>query len=167
MTRGPGGARGVVRVEVVTFVPAPTRSAFDLELDVDVHAESLPRSGETAVTDHGRRRLRLGDEVTFTARHLGRTRVLTSRVTACEPPSRFVDEQVRGPFRSMRHVHRFDPVPRGTRMVDEFSFSLPGGVAGFLVARCVVAPYLRRLLVARGRHIAVSAASAHGGRTSR
>lgn len=155
----PPQTRGLVRVEVVTIVPAAPQVAFDLELDVDVHAASIPGSAETAVTGHGRRRLREGDDVTFTARHLGRTWVLTSRVTACDPPSRFVDEQVRGPFRTMHHEHRFEPVPQGTRMVDEFSFSLPGGVPGAAVARWVGAPYLRRLLVARGRHIAAVAAA--------
>lgn len=154
MTRG----RGEVRLEVLTPVAAPPQVVFDLALDVDVHTASLARSRESAVTGHGRRQLLAGDEVTFTARHLGRTWSLTSRITVFEPPTRFVDEQVRGPFRALHHEHRFEAGPGGTLMVDRFSFSLPGGVAGALAARLVAGPYLRRLLVVRGAHIAARAA---------
>jgi len=58
-------------IEVVTVVKAAPEVVFDLELDVDVHAASLAGSQETATTSTGRRRLGLGDEVTFHARHLG------------------------------------------------------------------------------------------------
>lgn len=146
-----------VLTEVVTEVAAPPGVVFDLELDVDVHTASPARSGETSVTGNGRRRLGAGDDVTFPARHLSRTWVLSSRVTAYERPVRFLDEQVRGPFRTMRHEHLFEAVPGGTRMVDRFAFSLPGGLLGLVVARCAAAPYLRRLLLVRGRHIAARA----------
>ena len=56
---------------------------FDLELDVDVHAGSLPGSRETASTDSGRRLPELGDEVTFRACHVG----LRGARAAASPPT--------------------------------------------------------------------------------
>ncbi|WP_205706835.1 hypothetical protein [Kineococcus vitellinus] len=53
-------------IEVVTDIAAEPGVVFDLELDVDVHAAALAGSGERATTSSGRRRRRLGDEVTFT-----------------------------------------------------------------------------------------------------
>jgi ligand-binding SRPBCC domain-containing protein len=143
-----------VEVEVVTVIRASPATVFDLELDADVHAASMAGSGERAVTSTGTAALGLGDEVTFTARHLGRTWQLTSRITEFERPHRFVDEQVRGPFRRMRHEHRFEALADGsTRMTDRMAFGAPLGSVGSVVARVVLGPYLRRLLEQRAEHI--------------
>ena len=155
-----------VVIEVVTVIDAPPDVVFDLELDVDVHAASLAGSGETATTSTGLRRLGLGDEVTFHARHLGVRWRLTSRVTAHDRPHRFVDEQVRGPFRALHHEHVFEALGAGrTRMTDRMGITAPAGPVGAVVARLLLAPYLRRLLRRRAAHIA-HAAGAGGGHSS-
>ena len=137
-------------VEVVTTIRATPATVFDLELDADVHAASMAASGETATTSTGRPALCLGDEVTFTARHLGVRWRLTSRVTALDRPRRFVDEQVRGPFARMRHEHLFEELADGTtRMTDRLEFAAPLGPLGAVVSRWVLARYLRSLLETR------------------
>jgi ligand-binding SRPBCC domain-containing protein len=144
----------VAVVEVVTVVDAAPAVVFDLELDVDVHAASLPGSGETATTSAASRRLGPGDEVTFRARHFGVRWTMTSRITAYDRPSRFVDEQVRGPFSAMRHEHRFESHgDAGTRMTDRMTVVAPLGPLGAVVTRLVLAPYLRRLLERRAAHV--------------
>jgi ligand-binding SRPBCC domain-containing protein len=141
-------------VVVVTSIRAPATVVFDLELDADVHAASLRSSGEQATTSTGRSALGLGDEVNRTARHLGRTWRLTSRVTEYDRPHRFVDEQVSGPFRWMRHEHVFAPADGGcTRMTDRMTFEAPLGPIGAVAARLVLATYLRRLLEQRAAHV--------------
>lgn len=115
-------------IEIVTLVDAPPDVLFDLELDVDVHAASLPASGERATTSSGRRQLALGDEVTFHARHFGLPWRMTSRITVHERPYRFVDEQTRGPFRMLRHEHQFQDLDgAGTRMTDRMASPHPWG----------------------------------------
>jgi ligand-binding SRPBCC domain-containing protein len=147
-------ARVATSIEVVTLVGAAPATVFDLELDVDVHAESLSGSGETSATSTGRRRLALGDEVTFRARHLGLRWRMTSRVSAYDRPVRFVDEQTRGPFRAMRHEHLFDDLGDGrTRMTDRMTVRAPLGPLGAVVTRLLLAPYLKRLLTRRAAHI--------------
>jgi ligand-binding SRPBCC domain-containing protein len=79
---------------------------------------------------------------------------MTSRITAYEPPRRFVDEQVRGPFRALRHEHVFDDLGDGrTRMTDRMTVRAPWGPLGFVVTRVLLAPYLRRLLNQRSAHV--------------
>ncbi|WP_245923803.1 SRPBCC family protein [Paractinoplanes atraurantiacus] len=130
----------------MTVIGAAATTVFDLELDMDVHSASLAGSRETAATAGGQRRLGLGDEVTFRARHFGLWWRMTSRVTVYERPWRFVDEQTRGPFREMRHEHLFEELGDGrTRMTDRMSFRAPMAV--------VLTPYLRRLLIERAAHI--------------
>ena len=141
-------------IEVVTEIDAAAGVVFGLELDMDVHAASLAASGETATTSTGRPSVGLGDEVTFRARHFGIVWRMTSRVTSYEPPRRFVDEQVRGPFRALRHEHVFDDLGGGrTRMTDRMTVSAPLGPLASLVTRVVLVPYLRRLLRRRAAHV--------------
>jgi ligand-binding SRPBCC domain-containing protein len=140
-------------IEVVTVIDAAATTVFDLELDVDVHAESLAGSRETATTTTGRR-LALGDEVTFRGRHFGLTWHMTSRISVYERPLRFVDEQTRGPFRAMRHEHYFEALgDQRTRMTDRMTVRAPFGLLGTVVARVLLAPYLKRLLINRAAHI--------------
>ncbi|MET7964893.1 SRPBCC family protein [Micromonospora zamorensis] len=148
-------------IEIVSVIGAAPDVVFDLELDVDVHAASLRASQETAITSTGRRRLTLGDEVTFRARHLGPRWCMTSRITVYERPHRFVDEQTRGPFSAFRHEHHFQGLDGGgTRMTDRVTMSAPWGPLGAVATRVLVAPYLRRLLRQRAAHIG-SLAQAH------
>jgi ligand-binding SRPBCC domain-containing protein len=48
-----------------------------------------------------------------------------------------VDEQVRGPYRLWRHVHRFEADGDATKMIDEVHYALPlapiGEIAHFIV----------------------------------
>jgi ligand-binding SRPBCC domain-containing protein len=79
---------------------------------------------------------------------------MTSRITALEFPQSFVDEQVRGPFKSFRHVHEFEATPTGSVMTDRVEFTAPFGPAGRLVERLVLRRYLERLIANRGIFLA-------------
>ena len=48
-----------------------------------------------------------------------------TRISVWEPPQRFVDEQLRGPYRSWTHLHTFESLDGGTRMTDRVTYSLP------------------------------------------
>lgn len=101
-------------------------------------------TGERIVHTTAQGALRLNDTVTFEARHFGLRWRMTSRITEYERPCRFVDEQVRGPFRSFRHEHQFEPIPTGTRMIDEFCFQASfGWLTEWMVARHLTL-FLRR-----------------------
>lgn len=96
----------------------------------------------------------LGDTVTWEAVHFGIKQHLTSRITELERPSRFVDEQVRGIFRDMRHVHEFIPQADGsTLMRDIFAFHAPCGLLGRLAEVLFLTAYMRRLLLRRNSYL--------------
>jgi ligand-binding SRPBCC domain-containing protein len=46
----------------------------------------------------------------------------TSRIDVWEPRVRFVDRQVRGPYRWWRHEHRFEATVHGTRVIDNVEY---------------------------------------------
>ncbi|MDN3461024.1 hypothetical protein [Rhodococcus sp. APC 3903] len=92
---------------VTNEIAADASVVFGLELDTDIHAESMKKSGESAVTSTGSSALKLSVEVTFSGRHLGFTWSMTSKISSYNRPTLFVDEQVRGPFNMFTHEHRF------------------------------------------------------------
>lgn len=48
-----------------------------------------------------------------------------TRIDAWEPCTRFVDRQLRGPYRWWHHEHRFEEVDGGTNVIDEVEYSSP------------------------------------------
>jgi len=51
----------------------------------------------------------------------------TSEIAAWEPPHRFIDRQLRGPYRLWHHEHRFEACGNGTDVIDEVEYSVWGG----------------------------------------
>jgi ligand-binding SRPBCC domain-containing protein len=60
-----------------------------------------------------------------------------------DPPFRFVDVQVRGPFARWEHRHRFLEEDGGTLVEDRVTYRLPLGVVGRLLHALVVRRQLR------------------------
>ena len=141
------------RIALETLVDADPQRVLDLAVDVDVHMASTAPSNERAVAGVTSGRMALHDEVTWQARHFGLPWRVRSRITEHAPPHCFVDEMQSGPFRRWRHVHRFEPVEGGTRMVDDVDYAAPLGLLGRLVERAVLHGYMTRLLEARNAHI--------------
>lgn len=136
---------------VVTEAPVDAPTLFALSLDIDAHVASMEQSGERAIAGTTTGRIGLGETVTWRARHFGIWFTMTSEIAELDAPRRFVDRQVRGPFRTFRHEHRFASVPAGCRMTDEITVASP--VFGRLAEVLVLVPYLRRLIEKRNRHL--------------
>jgi ligand-binding SRPBCC domain-containing protein len=134
-------------VSVSITINAPAARCFDLARSIDFHTHSMRATGERAVGGVTRGLIGEGQSVTWQARRLGLTQTLTSRVTTCRPPHLFVDEQVRGAFKSFRHEHRFEPIDeRTTSLTDTFTFRTPLGPLGWVAERLFLARYMRGVL---------------------
>ena len=134
----------IIRLE--TQIAAPPERCFDLARDVDLHQQSVATSRERAVAGVTSGTLGLGESVTWEATHFGLTLRLTSMITEFDRPRRFVDEMVKGPFRRLRHTHEFQPVDRGTLMIDVFDYASQFGVFGWIADLLLVRSYMERLL---------------------
>ncbi|RZK19342.1 MAG: cell division protein [Hymenobacter sp.] len=137
-------------IEVLTRIAAPPARCFYLALSVDLHAVSTRQTQEQIVGEVRSGLLKLGDEVTFRARHFGVWQTLTSKITAYQAPGYFCDEMQRGAFKTMRHEHYFEFDGADTSMRDVFFFESPLGVLGKIADALVLRAYLRRFLVQRG-----------------
>lgn len=74
-----------------------------------------------------------------------------SEITAWEPPFRFVDEQVRGPYRLWHHEHTFRREGDNTRVVDHVRYAVWGGA---LIERLFVRGRLDQIFRHRHQRIA-------------
>jgi len=54
-------------------------------------------------------------------------------ITTYEPPYRFVDEQIKGPYSYWHHTHIFKEVNDGVEIHDSVSYSIPFGLLGRLL----------------------------------
>jgi NADH dehydrogenase len=76
-----------------------------------------------------------------------------TRIDAYDPPNRFHDLQLRGPYRRWDHTHSFRAVAGGTLMTDEVEYALPFGFLGDIVHRLVVRAELEKIFRHRGQVI--------------
>jgi ligand-binding SRPBCC domain-containing protein len=79
--------------------------------------------------------MRTGARVDYTLKIHGIPVRWQSVISEWNPPYHFVDEQVRGPYRLWRHVHRFTAHQRGTQVEDDVHYRVPGGALANLFVR--------------------------------
>jgi ligand-binding SRPBCC domain-containing protein len=82
--------------------------------------------------------LRTGSIIEYRLKVRGIPMRWTSEITVWEPPRRFVDTQLRGPYALWRHQHTFVAENGGTRIGDDVEYALPFGVVGQLVHALLV-----------------------------
>jgi ligand-binding SRPBCC domain-containing protein len=134
-------------IRLETVIAAPIGDCFDLSLSVDAHAASMRASGEQAISGVTSGVMKLGDSVTWRARHFGIVFRMTSAITEYQPPQRFIDEQQHGPFRRWWHEHTFATLADGrTQMIDVVQFQSPFGLLGNMADRLVLGDYMHHLL---------------------
>jgi ligand-binding SRPBCC domain-containing protein len=147
----------MARIELRTEIGAAIERVFDLARNIDTHLGSMAKSRERAVAGVTSGLISLGEQVTWKATHFGVPFKMTSRITSMDRPTRFVDEQVDGPFRSFHHEHRFEPCGDGTTMFDTVDFSSPFGFLGRLVDRVGLERYMSKIIDERNQFLKVEA----------
>jgi ligand-binding SRPBCC domain-containing protein len=74
-----------------------------------------------------------------------------TRIQVWEPPFRFVDEQIRGPYRRWIHTHEFKEAGEGTLMRDHVEYATP---LDFFLHKLVVRPDIQRIFDFRAAALA-------------
>lgn len=77
----------------------------------------------------------------------------TTEIRKWDPPYRFVDVQLQGPYHLWHHTHRFESHDGGTRMIDVVRYSLPLGIVGRLVHAFKVRRDIERIFDYRFKRI--------------
>jgi ligand-binding SRPBCC domain-containing protein len=97
--------------------------------------------------------MREGAQIAYQIRIHGIPVRWLSEIESWEPPQRFVDVQLRGPYRIWRHTHSFEPMGNQTIIRDSVEFDLPFGMLGRLAYRLQVARDIGEIFDYRVRKI--------------
>lgn len=79
-----------------------------------------------------------------------------TEISEWRPSERFVDEQLRGPYRYWRHLHEFRDASGGTEMRDLVDYELPLGLLGSLAHTVAVKRTLSRIFAYRFQAVAAA-----------
>jgi ligand-binding SRPBCC domain-containing protein len=136
------------------FVDRPLAGVFSFFADARNLELITPPWLRFRVTTAGLIRMERGARIDYHIRLRGLPIRWTSEITEWNPPYRFVDVQVRGPYRLWEHTHEFFALSGGTLIRDEVRYALPrlGEIAGRrFVAKDVarIFEYRREALVSR------------------
>jgi ligand-binding SRPBCC domain-containing protein len=86
--------------------------------------------------------MRVGTTIDYALRLNGIPVRWTSEISAYEPGRRFIDQQLRGPYRKWVHEHRFLRRQGATEVHDRVEYEVPGPA---FIERSIVRPQLRRI----------------------
>lgn len=76
-----------------------------------------------------------------------------TEITVWEPPLRFVDSQLKGPYVSWVHEHRFEANGDQTIMTDRVAYAVPGGPLAPLLNKLFVASNVQKIFEYRKKVI--------------
>ncbi|NIG52562.1 SRPBCC family protein [Chitinophaga sp. Cy-1792] len=136
-------------IHLTTVIHAPRERVFDLSRSITLHKKSMEHTREEPIKGKTSGLISLGESVTWQARHLGKLRQLTTKITQMSAIEHFCDEMTEGDFTSMKHDHFFKEIENGTVMIDLMEFGTPYGWLGRMVERFYLLQYMTKLLSLR------------------
>ena len=152
LTRRAGGARSSRVVERVAVVDASLAEAWAFFGDPR-NLEAITPPWLRFRIDAAPDELRAGSYLRYRLHLFGIPVRWLTVIAAWQPPHRFVDVQLSGPYALWEHTHRLVAVEGGTEIYDHVRYRLPLGPLGAL-ASPIVAALLVRIFAFRGRRTA-------------
>jgi len=142
--------RPVHRLDTWLWLPRPRPEVFDFFADAKNLERLTPSFLAFRILTPPPVDMRRGTIIDYRIGLRGLPLTWRSEITTWEPPVRFADVQVRGPYREWEHTHAFEEHDGGTRVVDTVRYALRGpAFAAAAINRLLVAPDLARIFAYR------------------
>ena len=141
-------------LRVSTWLPLPRTEVFQFFTDAFNLEKITPAFLHFSVLTPAPIPMRLGTLIDYRIGLHGVPMTWKTEIAAWEPPSRFIDRQLRGPYRQWIHLHEFTDLDGGTLMRDQVDYVVPGpAVLGVLLNRLIVERDVRTIFSYRQRAI--------------
>jgi ligand-binding SRPBCC domain-containing protein len=112
------------------WIPQPPAQVFAFFADAGNLAELTPNWLGFRILTPGPIVIAAGTSIRYRLGLHGIPITWTTQIRRWEPPFRFVDVQLSGPYQLWHHTHRFEAHNGGTRMTDVVRYRLPLGAIG-------------------------------------
>lgn len=122
------------------WLPRPLDEVFPFFSDARNLAELTPPWLGFRILTTGPILIAAGTRIRYRLAWRGLPVPWTTQIRRWDPPFRFIDVQLSGPYKLWHHTHRFETCDGGTRMTDVVRYRLPFG----LIGRAVHALKVRR-----------------------
>lgn len=116
------------------FIPLPPESVFPFFQDPYNLEKITPPSLNFFIDKVSTPKIEQGTLIDYKLKIHGVPVRWKTEIDEWQPPFKFVDKQLLGPYSLWHHTHEFRPFCGGTLMVDRVLFRLPLGYLGWLVA---------------------------------
>jgi ligand-binding SRPBCC domain-containing protein len=134
------------RLESETWVPRGIDEVFAFHADAANLQAITPAFLDFRIVTPPPIEMKVGARIEYRIRLRGFPMRWLTEITAWEPTKRFVDEQLKGPYRLWLHEHTFETREGGTLIRDRVRYAVP---FGRLVHGWAVAPDVRRIFTFR------------------
>lgn len=114
-------------------ISRPVREVFKFFQSPENLEKITPTSVGFNILTPGPIKMQTGTVLDYTIRLLGFPVRWTTLISEYDPPYRFVDIALHGPYSFWHHTHTFEESEQGTLMTDEVRYALPFGLLGRIV----------------------------------
>lgn len=132
-------------LEQRTLIAAPRSEVFDFFRRAENLGPMTPPTLAFEILTPSPIEMHEGREIAYRIRLGPAPMRWLTRIGAWEPDARFVDLQLRGPYRAWYHEHRFEARGDATLMIDRVWYAPPLGPLGRIAQVFMVGPMLRRI----------------------
>ena len=143
-------------IHLTTEINAPIEVVFNNSRDIDLHQESASQTHEKAIAGRTSGLIEKGETVTWQGKHFGVYLQHQSIISEMDFPTYFVDQQLKGNFKSFKHQHLFEEKNGVTIMQDILQYETPFGIFGKLFDILFLEKHLTKFLEYRNRVLRVS-----------
>lgn len=140
-------------IYLLTKIKATIDEVFNLARSIDIHKESTASSKETAIAGVTSGLINEGETVTWRGKHFGIYLNHTSIISEMEPPTHFIDEMIKGQFKSFKHTHTFYLQDGKTIMQDKIEYETPFGIFGKIFDKIILKNHLTVFIKERNEFI--------------
>jgi hypothetical protein len=147
-------AAGLHRFEAEQWLPPPPEEIFPFFTDAGNLEALTPPMLRFRLLGMSTPVIRTGTTIDYRLRVHGLPVRWRTLIESVEPPRRFTDLALKGPYAHWHHEHRFDPAAGGTLARDIVRYRFPLGPLGALVAGRMVRRDLRQIFAYRRRQLA-------------
>ncbi|MHC5064719.1 MAG: SRPBCC family protein [Planctomycetota bacterium] len=136
------------------WVPRPIDEVFEFFADAHNLNELTPPWLSFSILTPAPIEMRVGARIDYKIRVHGMPMRWRSEISVWDPPHRFVDEQLKGPYKLWHHEHSFQSVDGGTSISDLVQYRGRGGVLEPLIHKLFVRRDLDKIFSYRLKRLA-------------